>query len=70
MFNPKMMLFKRKRLCDMIRCIGEISERRTREDDICYISSKEAPLNINKKIIQIANGLWLEINVPIVSCDY
>ena len=41
-----------------------------REDDICYISSKEAPMNINKKIIQIANGLWLEINVPIVSCDY
>ena len=41
-----------------------------REDDICYISSKEASMNINKKIIQIANGLWLEINVPIVSCDY
>ena len=40
------------------------------EDDICYISSKEAPMNINKKIIQIANGLWLEINVPFVSCDY
>ena len=65
-----MMLFERKRLCDKIRCIGEISERHIREDDICYISSKEALLNINKKIIQIANGLWLEINVPFVSCDY
>ena len=57
-------------MCDVIRCIGEISERRIRGDDICYISSKEALLNINKKIIQIANGLWLEINVPFVSCDY
>ena len=25
---------------------------------------------INKKIIQTANGLWLEINVPFVTSNY